>query len=124
MRGKYDERIIAAFLNNFKAVDIMRELHISDTKYYKLKKDPELQRILQERKDSILSAAINKMRGYLLEDVDKLQEIITDTETAAQTRVNAIQILMNQLRDWTTTTDIIQRLEALENDEKTGLKAV
>ena len=54
------------------------------------------------------------MQGYLTKDVEILQKIIEDPETSAQTKVNAIQTLMNQLRDWTTTTDIIKRLEALQ----------
>ena len=54
------------------------------------------------------------MQGYLTKDVEILQEIIEDPETSAQTKVNAIQTLMNQLRDWTTTTDIMKKLEAIQ----------
>ena len=90
-----DERVIGAFLNNFRMVDF--------------------QKVLRDRKEAILKTAVNKMQGYLTRDVEILQEIIEDPNTSPQTKVNAIQTLMNQLRDWTTTTDIIKRLEALQD---------
>jgi hypothetical protein len=71
--------------------------------------------VIQERKEAILKTAVNKMQGYLTKDVEILQQIIEDPDTSAQTKVNAIQTLMNQLRDWTTTTDIMKKLEALQN---------
>lgn len=120
-RGKQycdDERVIAAFLNNFRMIDVIRETGLSKTTVYRVKNDPEFQKVLRERKEAILKAAVNRMQGYLVNDVEILQGIIEDPDTAAQTRVNAIQILMNQLRDWTTITDITARLSALQ--ETTG----
>ena len=54
------------------------------------------------------------MQGYLTKDVEILQKIIEDPETSAQVKINGIQTLMNQLRDWTTTVDIMKKLEALQ----------
>lgn len=110
-----DERVIGAFLNNFRMVDVMRETGLSKTTCYKIRNDPKFQRVIRERKEAILKTAVNKMQGYLTRDVEILQQIIEDPDTSAQTKVNAIQTLMNQLRDWTTTTDIVKRLEALQN---------
>ncbi len=110
-----DERVIGAFLNNFRMVDVMRETGLSKNTVYKIRNDPDFQKVIRERKEAILKTAVNKMQGYLTKDVEILQEIIEDPETSAQTKVNAIQTLMNQLRDWTTTTDIMKRLEALQN---------
>jgi len=110
-----DERVIGAFLNNFRMVDVMRETGLSKNTVYKIRNDPDFQKVIRERKEAILKTAVNKMQGYLTKDVEILQEIIEDPETSAQTKVNAIQTLMNQLRDWTTTTDIMKKLEALQN---------
>lgn len=110
-----DERVIGAFLNNYRMVDVIRETGLSKNTCYKIRNDPEFQKVLQKRKEAILKTAVNKMQSYLTKDVEILQEIIEDPNTSAQTKVNAIQTLMNQLRDWTTTTDIIKRLEALQN---------
>lgn len=109
-----DERVISAFLTNFRMVDIMKETGLSKNTVYKIRNDPAFQKVIRERKDAILKTAVNKMQSYLTKDVEILQQIIEDPETSAQTKVNAIQTLMNQLRDWTTTTDIIKRLEALQ----------
>lgn len=110
-----DERVIGAFLNNFRMVDVIRETGLSKKTCYKIRNDPDFQKVLRDRKEAILKTAVNKMQGYLTRDVEILQEIIEDPNTSAQTKVNAIQTLMNQLRDWTTTTDIIKRLEALQD---------
>lgn len=115
MKKEFDERIISAFLNNFRMVDVMREAGISKNTAYKYRNDPEFQKVLKERKEAILKAAVNKMQSYLCRDVEILQQIIEDPDTSPQTKVNAIQAIMNQLRDWTTTTDFMKRIEALEN---------
>ena len=110
-----DERVISAFLNNFRMVDVIRETGLSKKTCYKIRNDPEFRKVIRERKEAILKTAVNKMQGYLTKDVEILQQIIEDPETSAQTKVNAIQTLMNQLRDWTTTTDIMKKLEALQD---------
>lgn len=119
-----DERVIGAFLNNFRMVDVMRETGLSKNTVYKIRNNPEFQKVIRERKEAILKTAVNKMQGYLTKDVEILQEIIEDPETSAQTKVNAIQTLMNQLRDWTTTTDIMKKLEALQKPSEDVFETV
>lgn len=119
-----DERVIGAFLNNFRMVDVMRETGLSKNTVYKIRNDPEFQKVLRERKEAILKTAVNKMQGYLTKDVEILQQIIEDPDTSAQTKVNAIQTLMNQLRDWTTTTDIMKKLEALQKPSEDVFETV
>lgn len=110
-----DERVISAFLTNYRAVDIMKETGLSKSTVYKLRNNQKFQKVIKERKQAILKTAVNKMQSYLTKDVEILQEIIEDPETSAQVKINGIRVLMEQLRDWTMTTDIIKRLEALEN---------
>lgn len=110
-----DERVIGAFLNNFRMVDIIKETGLSKGTCYKIRNNPEFQRVIRERKQAILKTAVNKMQGYLVRDIEILQGIIENPETSAQTKVNAIQTLMNQLRDWTTTTDLQKDLEAVKS---------
>ena len=119
-----DERVIGAFLNNFRMVDVMRETGLSKNTVYKIRNNPEFQKVIRDRKEAILKTAVNKMQGYLTKDVEILQEIIEDPETSAQTKVNAIQTLMNQLRDWTTTTDIMKKLEALQKPSEDVFETV
>ena len=110
-----DERVISAFLTNYRAVDIMKETGLSKSTVYKLRNNQAFHKVIKERKQAILKTAVNKMQSYLTKDVEILQEIIEDPETSPQVKINGIRVLMEQLRDWTMTTDIIKRLEALEN---------
>lgn len=120
----HDERVIGAFLNNFRMVDVMKETGLSKNTVYKIRNDPEFQKVIRERKEAILKTAVNKMQGYLTKDVEILQQIIEDPDTSAQTKVNAIQTLMNQLRDWTTTTDLVKKLEALQKPSEDVFETV
>ena len=108
-----DERVISAFLTNYRAVDIMKETGLSKSTVYKLRNNQAFQKVIKERKQAILKTAVNKMQSYLTKDVEILQEIIEDPETSPQVKINGIRVLMEQLRDWTTTTDIIKRIDAL-----------
>ena len=109
-----DERVIGAFLTNFRTVDVMKATGLSSKTVYKIRNDPKFQKVLQERKDAVLQEAVEKMRGYMTKNVEILQGIIEDPETSAQTKINGIQLMFNAFRDWTTTTDLIKRVEALQ----------
>lgn len=116
---QYPENLIEAFLTEFKIMDIVRVTGLSKTTVHKYKNDPAFQAVLTERRSAMVAAAVDRMARYMNENVDTLQAVIRDPETSAQTKVNAIQVMMNQLQSWTTTTEILSRLQALEG-AKTG----
>ena len=116
----YDERLISAFCQATKRDEIMKLAQIGKVKYYKLRADPDFMKAVNERRADIVKEAVLRMEGYITEDVERLQEIIRNPETSAQVRVNAINLLMTQLANWRTATDIEARLLALEEQvEKT-----
>ena len=117
MKKQYSEKIINAFLENDKVVDIISVTGLSRSTIERYRADPELQRILSERKAAYVEAAVLKMQKTLAESADVLQRIIKNEEVSPQVRVNAIQVLFTQCRNWTETTDILKRLEALEMEE-------
>lgn len=112
---KYPESLITAFLTTFKPKDIMERAGISKSKYYKLKNDSEFQKILTERRSELIKEAVLRMESYLTEDVEILQDIIRDPETRDQVKINAINLLMSQLNQWKTTTEVLDRLQKLED---------
>ena len=114
---EYPESLITAFLTSFKANEIMKVTGISKTKYYRLKNDPDFQKILTDRRSELIREAVLKMESYLSEDVEILQGIIRDQNTKDQVKVNAIQLLMSQLGQWKQITELIARIEALEDPE-------
>ena len=110
----YEEKDINAFLTSTKAVTIMKTEKIGKTRYYRLKNDPEFQRIVTQRRNDIVKEAVLRMESFLTEDVETLQEIIRNPETKDQVKVNAIQVMLSQLGQWKTYTEIMERLERLE----------
>lgn len=115
---EYPETLITAFLMSYKPADIIKDTGISKSKYYRLREDPDFQRILTKRRTQIVKSAVLKMESYLNEDVERLQEIIRKDDTSDQVKVNAINLLMSQLSQWKNTTDILERLEALEDAQR------
>lgn len=114
MQKQYSETVIAAFLKNDKITDIMADTGLSRSTIQRYRDDPDLQQILADRRMEYVKAAVNKMQAFMTEGVETLQNIIRDSETSPQTRINAIQIMFNQCKVWTETTDILERLKALE----------
>lgn len=114
----YDETLITAFLTSFKPVEVQRTAGISKAKYYRLKADPEFMAVVAERRGLLVKEAVLKMERYLSEDVEILQSIIRDPETKDQVKINAIQLLMNQLSGWKQITDLMERIEALEYSQR------
>lgn len=114
---KYSEKVIAAFVMHEKPSEIMKETGLSARTIYKYRQDPELQKIVQKRREELIAEAVANMQGYLSDGVKDLLKIIRGKETPPQTKVNAIQLLFNQCREWTLITDVQKRLEALENAE-------
>ena len=121
---EYDERVISAFLHNYKTVDIIRETGLSKTTVYKYKNDPEFQKVLQKRKDRILNVVVNRMQDRMIKDMEKLDEVIDNPESSGQVVVNAINVKWNHLREWITTTEILSRLEAVERTEKAVFRTI
>lgn len=114
MSKKYDERLINAFCQATKRDEVMRLAKIGKLKYYHLRADPDFMKAVNERRADIVKEAVLKMEGFITEAVSRLQEIIRNEETAPQIKVNAINLLMTQLANWRTATDIEARLLALE----------
>lgn len=112
---EYEEHIIAAFLSHWKPKEIQKAAEISKSKYYKLKNDSNFQRILTERRSELIRSAVMQMESYLDEDIRILQSIITDSKTSPQVKINGINLLMTQLNNWRQTTEILDRLQRLED---------
>lgn len=110
----YSERLINAFVSGYKRDEIMQAAGIGKQKYYALKRDPEFIRLVNERRGDIVRGAVMKMESFLTEDVELLQDIITDEEVRPQVRVNAIQLMLTQFNNYKMLTDIQERVENLE----------
>lgn len=113
---KYGENVIQALLMYNKNQDIADAIGTTIRTVQRYRKDPELQEILAERRVEYIKTATSKMQCSLNHAVDVLNKIIDDSETSPQTKVNAINILFNQCREWTQGVDVMERLKQLENE--------
>ena len=114
MSKKYDERLINAFCQATKRDEILKLAKIGKIRYYNLRADPDFMNAVNERRADIVKEAVLRMEGYITEDVERLQEIVRNPKTKDQIKINAINLLMTQLANWRTATDIEARLLALE----------
>lgn len=115
---EYPESLITAFMTSCKRAEIMKMAGIGKNKYYALKNDPEFMRIVTERRDELIREAVLKMESYLSENVEALQKIIRDPDTKDQVRVNALTLFSNQLGQWRNSTEILDRLQKVEDAQR------
>ena len=110
------ERIVMAFVNNSAVSDIVKETGLSRATIYRIRGDTDFMRIVAERKGEIIKAVVAKLRANLTKNIDTLQTIIDDEKTAPQVKINAINVMLTQYREFAGTEEIIERLEILESN--------
>ena len=57
------------------------------------------------------------METNFLKNADTLQAIIDDKEVSAQVRINALRLYGEQFGQWKMTTDILERIQRIENGD-------
>ena len=111
---EYSERVIGAFLSNYKVKDIAAAAGLSVSSVNRYKHDPAFVAILNERRAAIVGAAVDRMNESILNDVDVLQSVIDDEKVNPAVRVNAVNVKWVHLREWKALIDFETRLRALE----------
>lgn len=112
---EYPEKYITAFMTSSRRSEILKSAKIGKDKYYTLKNDADFMKIVNDRRSEIIKDAVLKMESYLDENVDILQDIIRNPETKDQVKVNALKLFSDQLGQWKNTSDILERLQHLED---------
>ena len=109
-----DEEIIAALIASGSIKGAAASLKCTTRTLYERMKKPEFKELYAQAKGEILKAATAKLQGNLCGAIDTLAEIMTDEEAAKQTRVNSAVSILQYAARFTETTDILERLEAIE----------
>ena len=107
-----DEAIIAALIASGSIKGAAASLKCTTRTLYERMKKPEFKELYAQA--DILKTATAKLQGNLCGAIDTLAEIMTDTEAAKQTRVNSAVSILQYAARFTETTDILERLEAIE----------
>ena len=110
-----DEEIVAALITEGSIAGAAAVLGCTPRTIYARMKTPAFKELYARTKGEIVKQATAKLQGTLCSAVDTLVEIMKDKETAKQTRVNSAVSLLQYAARYTETTDIIERLEAIES---------
>lgn len=114
-----DEEIVAALITEGSIAGAAAALGCTPRTIYARMKTQTFKELYARTKGEIVKQATAKLQGTLCAAVDTLVEIMKDTDTAKQTRVNSAVSLLQYAARYTETTDIIERLEAIESAQAT-----
>ena len=109
-----DEAIIAALVQAGSIKEAAKKLHCVPRTLYERMKSPAFKELYAQAKADLIKGATAKLQGYLNGAIDTLAAIMKDEETAKQTRANCAVSILQYGAKFTETTDILERLEAVE----------
>ena len=113
-----DEAIVAALIECGSIKGAAASLQCTARTLYERMKKPEFKKIYTQAKGDILKTATAKLQGNLCGAIDTLTEIMKDTEAPKQTRANCAVSVLQYGAKFTEATDIIERLEAVEEAQE------
>lgn len=112
-----DEEIISGLIAQGSIKGAAASLECTTRTLYTRMKTPEFKELYTQAKGEILKAATAKLQGNLCGAIDTLAEITQDPEAPKQTRVNSAVAILQYAARFTETTDILERLEAIEETQ-------
>lgn len=109
-----DEKMILAILSNKDLLTASKTLGISVQSIYNRLRKPEFRQKLRKEREDKFEVANSKLTDSMGKAISTLVEILEDTNISAGVRIRASQILLDITLKVTEQTDIIQRLDSLE----------
>lgn len=113
-----DEEIIAALILKGSIKGAAASLGCTVRTLYDRMRKEEFQKLYSQAKGEVVRSAAAKLQGNLCGAIDTLAGIMTDKETAKQTRANCAVSILQYASKYLETTEILDRLEALEGAVK------
>lgn len=113
MKAK-DEQILTALLSCGNIKDASMAAGVSHTTVYKRLSDKDFKAEYDRRRTMALNEACNTLQATLTKAVDTIREIMENTDTAPQIRLNASALLLQNCLKYTEQVNILSRLDELE----------
>ena len=113
-----DEKLLEMLLVHGGVRGAAAVLGISENAIYKRLKDDSFRQRYDSMQGVMLSSAAAAMVNVLDEAVAALKAVLTDPQTSAGLKVNAANALLNHCCRYVETSNILRRLDALENEMK------
>lgn len=109
-----DEQILTALLSCGNIKDASIAAGVSHTTVYKRLSDKDFKAEYDRRRTTALNEACNTLQATLTKAVDTIREIMENTDTAPQIRLNASALLLQNCLKYTEQVNILSRLDELE----------
>lgn len=110
----YSEDLLNAFMECNTYKEISERTGVNYDLVCKTAKDPEFIRVLDKRRSKVLCKTAKEMQKGLMMCVKELTDIIQNKKTSPQIKINAISVYFNNCNRLTETTDVIARINDLE----------
>lgn len=117
MKAK-DERILAALLSSGSVAEAERISGVNRSTIYKRLADENFKAEYDGRRTMVLNEACNALQATLTKAVDTIRDIMEDTSSAPQIRLNASALILQNCLKYTEQAEIIARLDELEKKMK------
>lgn len=115
-------KFLACLLENSSTSKAIKAAGISSATAYKWLKDEAFKRELERKKEEMLTSVSGYLQSSLAVCCERLMEIVNDSETSSQVKINAISLIFQNARSFTEQTEIMGRMrrieEALEEREQ------
>ena len=108
------EKVISALLTSDTQKEASAKIGISDRTLRSYLANPAFNDEYQRRKQKILIDATRQLQSNLKLAINALKEIVTNTDSSDGAKINASRALLEYGLRFTDMTDVISRLEALE----------
>lgn len=111
------ERVLAALLSSTTRKEAAKKAKVSERTVYQYMQEPAFAQRYAEARREMVTAATAQLQQALSPAVVTLSMVATDPEAAPPARVAAARALLEFGLRYSETTDILERLAALEQQE-------
>lgn len=112
-----NEQIIVALLTSNTRLEAAEKLEISKDTLYKRMKNDVFKIDYRRAKDMIVADAVTMLQTRMNEAINTIADIMNDDHNAPQIRINAAEDILKYSIKLTETTELINRIEALEKGQ-------
>lgn len=109
-----DEVVLAALITQPSIREASKACGLSQTQIYSRLKEPEFSKLYKDARRDLLAGCMVGLQAQLGDAVNVMSEIMKDSDTSAQTRLNAAEAIVRNSLKITEQVDILGKLDELE----------
>lgn len=118
MNNCKDEIIINGLLSYPTIREASRNIGIPESTVYNRLRDASFQSKYTKAKSEMLTQSCGYLRARVADATDTIVSVMADKDVPPQSRISAARTVLQYALKLTETTEILQRLEALEDQEE------